>query len=59
MGVIDDYKVIFFAILLPSFFIGWKVGRGKWLGQIVKQLIEVGMLAVVSHSKKQLLSAFR
>lgn len=59
IGVVKDYKVIFLILFLPSFFLGWKIGRGKWFGPMLRQLIEVGMLAAASYFKKQLISVFR
>ena len=59
INVIAEYKVVFLAILLPSFFLGWKVGRGKWFSQMIKQIIELGMFAAASHFKRQLVNVFR
>ena len=53
-GVINDHRIALLATLLPAFLWGWKKGRQKGLGKIVKQIMKVGILTSFSHIKRRL-----
>lgn len=60
---ITDYKInhrplIALSILLPSLFIGWRMGKGKWLGTIAQQVTQIALLTVSTHFQKQLINMF-
>ena len=44
----------FFIFIIPAFLWGWKSGREKWLGKIVKHATEVGRMVASAYLKKQL-----
>ncbi|KGP62664.1 hypothetical protein EP47_10585 [Legionella norrlandica] len=51
---IAEHKLLLLFISLPLLVWGWKKGRGKGIGKIIKQLIKIGCLATVSYIKRQL-----
>jgi hypothetical protein len=40
--------------LFPAFVLGWKQGKEKRIGQLVKQLIKITLINAFSQLKKQL-----
>ena len=48
-------KLIPLGIILSSFIGGFTLARKKWIGQTFKGLVEIGMVAVTTHFKNQLL----
>ena len=54
LGVVYDHRMVLLATLLPAFLWGWKKGRQKGWGGIVKQIMKIGMLTSFSHIKRQL-----
>lgn len=55
---VNDYKVLFFIMLIPALILGWKAGRKEWFGHATKQIVTMGALAVAANFKKQLVSVF-
>lgn len=58
MAAVTDYRFTFFTILLPAFIWGWRSDKKLWMGKIIKDLIEVGMFAALTHFKKHIKSIF-
>lgn len=55
----NSRPLIVISILLPSLLMGWKMGKGKFLGPVAKQLTEVGLLTLASHFQRQLKDIFK
>lgn len=55
----DKDLIIALSLLLPASFIGWKLARGKWVGNALKQIVEIAVLAVTAQFKQQIVNAIK
>jgi hypothetical protein len=52
--LLPDQRVMLAIALFPAFVLGWKQGKEKRIGQLVKQLIKITLINAFSQLKKQL-----
>ena len=56
---ITRYHLTTWMLLVSAFFIGWNAARKQWSSKVMRQIVDVGKLAVLNSFKKTLVSLFK
>lgn len=53
---LSRYHLPTLIVLVSAFFIGWTAERRQWSGKVMRQVVDIGKLAVLNSVKKTLVS---
>ncbi|WP_454781900.1 hypothetical protein [Legionella sp. WA2022007384] len=53
---ITRYHLATWMMLISAFFIGWNAARKHWSGNVMRQIVDIGKLAVLNSFKKTIIS---
>lgn len=51
--------LLFIALLIPVFWLGWKIHKAKWVDKMVIQIVDVTTLAFFSYFRRQVYNFFK
>ncbi|MCW8471385.1 hypothetical protein OQJ19_12110 [Fluoribacter gormanii] len=58
-SAINRYHLTTLLLLISAFFIGWRAERKQWSGKVMRQIVDIGKLAVLNSFKKTVVSLFK
>ena len=56
VNTITDHRLVLITTLLPAILWGWKLGKEKKMGIIIKKILALGFLNIFTHVRKHFMA---